>query len=370
MKILMIVTWYGDKKDKFTGNFHTDMAKALLARNDVAIYFPFDRNANEQFSCEIEDGILVFRGSIMSRVIKKYVKIKNDFENIQKIFNPDVIHAHVCQGAGVIAMYLRMIFNIPYIITEHAPVEMITWGIKSKIKYWLVTKHSQANIAVSPDLRDKLNCIFKRSNFIYINNGVNDPLPMIKTSIFECEENVINCSVIGGLYSKDIKGLQYLLPAMQRIVKDGYRVTLHVCGGGKYLDYFKQYAVDLNISDNIMFHGMCDKETLYEIVNNCDFNISASLFESAGVAVEEACLLGKPQVITNSGGANSLIPDKFAIKTGKSSVDELYKGIKEMLVKFPEYNQEEIREYGLKEFLMEQSCYQYENIYAFVVHNR
>ena len=364
MKILMIVTWYGDNKnDKVSGNFHTDMAKALSKHNDVAIYFPFDNTIKTSISYEYEDDILVFRGKKSNGIFDKLKKTKSDFEIIKKVFSPDIIHAQVCLGAGEIALYIRLLYGVPYLITEHAPIEVMDLCFKRKLKYKIITKLSKKNVAVSPNLRDRLNNLMGKDRFMYICNGVNDPLSIVKNEKIYINKVYINCSIVAALYSKDIKGLQFLLPAIQRIVNEGIKIRLHICGGGTYLDYYKRMAVCLGIIDNIIFYGMCDKYKVYSIIGACDFNISASLFESAGVAVEEACLLGKPQVITNSGGANSLIPDSFAVKTDRSSVDELYLGIKKMLTKFNNYDNDVIRSYGISEFLMEDSCKKYECLY-------
>lgn len=368
----MIVTWYSANiNDKFTGNCHTDVAKELAKNNEVAIYFPFDASIEDQFKYGIEDGVLVFRGKFTQGTIHKLIKVKRDFEKIREIFSPDIIHAHVGMQAGEIAMFIKKLYNIPYILTEHAPIEMMDFHIRSKIKYNFITQNSDANIAVSPNLRDRLNQIYKNSKFIYINNGVNDPLTIIENDIRKKEKDgVINCSLVGALYSKEIKGLQYLLPAMKMLIQENINIYLHICGGGAYLEYYKQLAEQLGIVENIIFYGMCDKKKLYKIVSDCNFNISASLYESAGIAVEEACLLGKPQVITNSGGANSLIPDQYAIKVGKSSIAELYKGIKKMIYTYKNFDNKEIRKYGVNEFLMDKSCQKYMELYEMVVSKR
>ncbi len=369
MRILMVVTWYGEKKkDKFTGNFHTDMAKAMMPENETAIYFPFDCWIDENFSSDHEDGVLVFRSKNTIGHLKRYAQVKDDFKRICQSFRPDIIHAHVCTGAGEVALIINKISDIPFVVTEHMPIEMMSFSFKSKLKYRLITSSSCGNVAVSPNLRDRLNAIYKNSHYQYINNGVYDPERYLKDANTQpISGDWINCALVGAFYSKDIKGLQFLLPTMERLVREGEKIRLHVCGGGAYLDYFIKMAENLKLTDHVIFYGMCEKEKVYEIMSRMDFMISASLYESAGIVTEEACLLGKPQVITNSGGANSLIPDQYAVKVGKSSIDELYKGIKKMMSVYEIYDRHKIRDYGKRHFLMEQSCKQYIDLYNSVL---
>lgn len=371
MRILMIVTWYGQKnKDKFTGNFHRDLAKKIGEKHEVAIYFPFDNDIKEDFEYDYENNILVFRSKPSSSLFGKIKKIKKDFGIIQLKFKPELIHAHVTNAAGSIAMIINKIFRIPYIITEHMPIEMMRFNLFGKMYYRVITNCSMRNIAVSPDLRDKLNEIYKKSDFIYINNGVNDPIEILKNqNKMYRKSDYVNCALVGALYAKDIKGLQILLPAIKKIISEGTEIHLHICGGGKYLEYYENFTKKLKIEQNVTFYGMCEREMVFDIMKQMDFMISASLFESAGVSVEEACMLGKPQVITKSGGANSLIPDEFAIKVEKGSVEGLYTGIKKMICIYKKYDAEKIREYGLKEFSMHKVCEDYIRIYKEIVKN-
>lgn len=367
MKILLIVTWFGKKNgDKVTGNFHLDYAKNVSQKCEVAIYYPFDNDISSEFEYGYEDGILVFRGKSGARFNNNMKKWISDYKIIEKIYKTDVIHSNVVSGAGVVASVLKVRFGIPFIVTEHSPKELINCSFRGKTVYKLITGMSRKNIAVSPFQRDCLNRVFK-CGFVYINNGVKDPMGLITFQEKFYIQNRINIACVCALYSKEIKGLQYLLPAVKRISDEGKCIHLHICGGGEYLDYFKKLSKELNVDDIVTFYGMCDKEKLYSILNQMDFAVSSSLYESAGVAVEEACMLGLPQVITNSGGANSLIPDEYAIKVGKSSVNELYLGIKKMINKYMNYDRRLIREYGLREFNIEEVCNKYVSIYKSVI---
>lgn len=366
MNILMVVTWYGEKgKDFFTGNFHYELAKALQKSHNVAIYFPFD-NVNEKgVRYEEEGGILTFRNNIGATKFNRMVNIYADIKKIKAIYEPDIIHAHVANGAGLVALFAKKIFRIPYVLTEHAPIEMMNFSKKGKLKTSFILSNSKANIAVSTDLRDKLNKIYKKANFSCIYNGVIDPYLIMSQNVDNYRvENCVNAVIMCGLYSKTIKGLQYLLPAIEMVNKSSKKVHLHICGGGNYLEYFIDMSKKIGIENDVTFYGMCDKPLMYSILNQMDFAISASLYESAGVSVEESCMMGKPMVVTKSGGANSLIPDVYSIKIEVGSEKALCNALNTMIDTYKNYDSEEMKNYGFSNFEMEKICQKYEKIYS------
>ena len=54
---------------------------------------------------------------LYKKAIKKY---------IEKFGQPDCLHVHVAWKAGMVAMWVKRKYNIPYVITEH-------WGIYNDV---------------------------------------------------------------------------------------------------------------------------------------------------------------------------------------------------------------------------------------------
>ena len=173
----------------------------------------------------------------------------------------------------------------------------------------------------------------------------------------------LNCGIIAAFYDKTVKGYQYLLPAIKILIEKGYNINLHICGGGQYLDYYKKMAIDLGIENNCIFYGQIEKNQVYYIISKMDFIISASIFESAGISVEEAMLLGKPLVVTRSGGASSLVNNKTAIVVDTKSTDALVKGIQNMIEKRKLFNSKEIKNYAINNFSIQTVTNQYLHLY-------
>ena len=370
MNILHIVTWYSGyhESEIRSGIFHYEQVKSLQNTCNVAIWFPFDETIDNSFSCEIEWDVLTFRSKTQHNAVRQVLSAIKIFKKIRKQFKPDLIHAHVASQAGLIAYSISRFFSIPFIVTEHSPVEMMYLDSKkSLIKNKLVFRASKTNICVSNDLTKKLSCLFPHLQFKTIYNGVIDPKKILLNNRIKQirEENCFNAAIVANFYDKEIKGFQFLLPAIQRINSLSERkIILHICGDGQFLDFYVEKAKELGIMNFCRFYGHCSKLKVYEIVSQMDFGISASLFESAGVSIEEMLLLGKPVVVTKSGGANSLVSENEAIVVDKGSTDALFTGIKEMISKLESYNSSIIREDALSRFEINNISRQYASIYA------
>ncbi|MCF0186131.1 MAG: glycosyltransferase family 4 protein [Bacteroidaceae bacterium] len=355
MKILMVVNWYTTKgKDcPDAGKFHLEQSLDLIKNGcEVAIFYPFDRELKGESSAEEEWGVLTYRNRYSDSFLPVFDKsIKQAFDRIVREFQPDVIHAHCGIHAGSVCVYPSKKYGIPLMITEHLPMEMARVDKLNKSHF--IAKYaygnSKANVCVSDDLSSRLSQVFKKVSFEVIYNGIICPEVTENQDKYRVPDRV-NAVVVAVLYDKDIKGLQYLLPAVRELKDQGKDLVLHHVGGGTYLEHFKALAKELDIEDNVVFHGLCDRETVYEIVNDMDFFVSASLFESAGVAAEEAMLLGKPVLGTNSGGVNSLVPEKAGMIVEKGSTEALQEGLKTMMESLDSFDRNWIKDYAKENF--------------------
>lgn len=366
MNVLFIPTWYSahDAEVMQAGVFHYEQAMALKKYCNVVLYYPFDRTLDRPFLKAEERGLVTYRRRMRANVAARFADYVRDFRQIRKDTKIDIIHAHVGSEAGLIGVVLGKLFHIPVVITEHNPIELSNLDSKkSWLKNQLAYKNSDANVCVSRDSMERLQKYFPECKFSVIYNGIIDPQNTAGDGVCYRREGVTNCCIVAAFYSKEIKGYQYLLPAVSELVRAGEKLVLHICGGGDYLAYYQQIAKDLGIEDNCVFYGQCDREKVYGIMRQMDFSISASIFECSGVSVQEAMLLGKPLVVTRSGGANSLVTEETAIVVDRESVSALVGGISEMIARKAEFDSEKIRAYAYHHFEIDQVSRRYMDLY-------
>lgn len=370
MKVLMIPTWYsGHGEVMSAGIFHYEQSMALQEYCDTALYFPFDTTLAGGFMRDVENGLLTFRRKQSRLRVFKYMLYVMDFLKIRSRFAPDIIHAHVASEAGRIAVLLGRLFRIPVVITEHNPVELAGLDkARNRKRCAIAYKNSSANVCVSHHSKQSFEAFFPNSNFCVIFNGIVDPSKVMFEKCQYAQEGFVNCCIVAAFYSRDIKGYQYLLPAIKELADEGMKIKLHICGDGTYMEEYVQMAKNLGIEDYCIFYGHCNREKIYSIESQMDFCISASVFESAGVAVQEAMLLGKPLVVTKSGGANSLVTKDTAIVVDKESTSALVDGIHQMVGQLDDFDRDLIREYAYKNFEINQVSQRYMELYTEVLH--
>lgn len=379
MKVLMVVSWYSPKNAEVmsAGVFHYEQSMALKPYCDTALYYPYDETLPSKFEKSEEKGLLTYRRKLSKVKIPKMslaVQILNiilDLKKICKDFKPDVIHAHCAIPAGFAVTLFGKLYGIPVVITEHNPIEHFALNkklVKSQVNF--AYSNSKANICVSNDSMNKMKSNFKDCDFRVIYNGIYSPEAIGNDGIKYRVDGKINCCIVAAFYSKDIKGYQYLIPAISKLKKQGMPIVLHIVGGGDYFDYYVNMAKELDVEDCIIFYGNCEKKKVYSLVSQMDFNISASIYECSGVSVEEALLLGRPMLVTRSGGANSLVNDKVAIVVDRGSTEALADGIAKMVEMLPQFNEKEIYKYAFENFEIDQVSQKYMKLYNSILEKK
>lgn len=372
MRVLMVASWYGSRDEEVlsAGVFHYEQSMALKKYCDTALYFPFDTTLDCEFSAGEERGLQTYRRRLRRSKIPKMegvreiLQIVSDLKKICKEWKPDVIHAHCVMPAGRAAVIFGKLYGYPVVITEHNPMEMLhleQFWTRKQAEF--IYSNSSANVCVSGNSMERLQQVFQDVKYRVIYNGIVDPRTVISGSEKYAREGWINCAIVAAFYNKEVKGYQYLLPAIAKLRSEGMPILLHICGGGDYFDYYKNMARDLEIEDACVFYGSCTREKVYDIVSRMDFNISSSIYECSGVSVEEAQLLGKPMLVTRSGGANSLVTEETAIVVDRGSVDALAEGIREMVKKCGQFDSEKIRGYAYENFEIDQVSQRYMQLY-------
>jgi len=360
MKILMMPTWYINEHEKTIGIMHNELYLELASRCETAVFVTSDCEIAENDCVKrIENGLLTYR---ICPKRKKFKRIEAVFKEILKEFRPDLIHGHAVVGAGRYATYLGRKYHIPVMISEHSAIESF-WD-NYKLRFWAhyIYRFCTKITCVSEDLAGKLKKKFPGLTFHVIYNGI-----VVPDDKFVCVEREkdkeIHVCLTAALYDKEIKGIQNLIPAVAALRKEGVPIVLHIVGEGTYLDYFRQMAADCGIKESCIFHGAQNRENTYRIMSHMDFIISASMIESFGCSIAEALMIGKPVLVTNSGGPESFVQEDCGIIVEKGKSESLIQGIKVMIEKLDRFDREKISRYAYHKFNLPHIAQQYMELY-------
>ena len=254
-------------------------------------------------------------------------------------------------NAGLLALYLKKHYGIPYVVTEHssayATCRMGPFRIR---RARVIARGAKKRFAVSNSLAEILKNRLGSSsgNWIEIPNSVNHlytkrPLRHRKKN----EDQFVFVS-IGMLRRK--KGVHYLISAFSRAFHGDLYVRLVIGGSGREMHKLKSLAKKLRVEKQVRFLGLLDRTEALKTVVDADAFVSASLFETFGVALVEALMLGKPVIATRCGGPESIVTSDNGILVPPGDVDALAKSMMSLKRNYHHFDPTRIREDCINRF--------------------
>ena len=118
-------------------------------------------------------------------------------------------------------------------------------------------------------------------------------------------QNVKILFTLGWLIER--KGFNYLIEAMDIILKERKNVFCFIGGSGKLKDKLQSQINDLKLEKYVKLIGFIPDEALSLWMNACDIFVLPSLSESFGVVLIEAMACGKPVISTYNGGSEEVV---------------------------------------------------------------
>jgi len=110
---------------------------------------------------------------------------------------------------------------------------------------------------------------------------------------------------LGGLFKR--KGFDFLIKAMNKVVKESPDARLHIVGDGPQRGSLMKLAKELNLEKHVIFHGFIPLRKVPEFYRMCRVMCSPSLSESFGRVIIEAMASGRPVIATGTIGARGII---------------------------------------------------------------
>lgn len=353
MKILVIPAYYGFGRKKpgassGTGIFFKDQAAALAEfGHDVSLlHLHFDAEEGIEIE-EVHDAgvrcIYIHARPLKVPVNLLYRIALTTWTYGRKLAanRPDIIHAHSYR-AGLFARTISMLWNVPYVITEHSST------IKGSLpSYWRLVARwsfSGANrvMAVSGGLAAAMRRYTHREIRV-IPNLVRDEFfdTPLRTHFREPAEPFRFLSVG---YASPNKGWDILIPAFADLRSRGHNATLRLCGGGEGTDVLRGLAEQLNLTDHIHFTGKVSHQAVKDFMDSCDCHVQASRLETFGIVNIEALALGKPIIMTATDAAGEIVNDRNGLVVPTLNASKLAEAMETLINEWSRYDPQIIRE--------------------------
>jgi teichuronic acid biosynthesis glycosyltransferase TuaC len=297
-----------------------------------------------------------------------YWSIRQQVDRLREEFPFDLVHANFGYPDGVVAAKLAARYNVPFIITEHA--SWIPWmNDYPQVRRQAVWAASRCayHIAVSNFARQTIaHFTGETKKLCIVPNGVD-------TNVFKPlgvgEQKNPNQILYVGLM-RHVKGIDVLLHALSRLVKQQPELKLILVGGGVYRDYQTQVsalhrlAQELGIAKNVEFAGIKTPDEVARYMRESALLVLPSRKETFGAVLIEALACGTPIVATKCGGPEDIVNERVGRLVEKEDAGALANAIADVITERQNFDPNELRDYVLNNFAWQQIARQTFDLYS------
>lgn len=283
----------------------------------------------------------------------------------------DLVHVNILSRTAVPAIVLKFLKGVPYIITEHwsryLPGNNTYKGFLRKMFTKFIVTHASAVTAVSHVLRKgMIDRGLKNKNFQVIPNTVNTDLfvPSGKPSV-SGKKRILH---ISGFDDK-VKNTSAILRIIARISQTRTDFECHFIGGREpFREQAEQYALELGILDKfVFFDGRLRNRDLAKAIQESDFLLMFSNYESFCTVIIESLSCGKPVLTSAAGGIPEFFTAGSGIMTGVGDENACLRQLHFMLDHYQDYDCHKMREYVLERFSYGVVGRQYYDLYESII---
>ena len=140
------------------------------------------------------------------------------------------------------------------------------------------------------------------------------------------DENVINFVTVTRLVEQ--KAIDRLIKVHKKLIDNGYYHKIYVIGDGPEREKLENLVKANDIDETFLLLGK--KENPYPYIKNATYFCLLSKFEGYGMVIEEAKILNKPIIITDTAAREALVNYKNS-KILNNTEEGIYNGLKKAI---------------------------------------
>ena len=234
---------------------------------------------------------------------------------------PDVVQLNVIQKQGLLALWLKKRYGIPYVIVEHWSGYLPENGmfkrlsaIKKRI-YRRIAAQAEQVLCVSQRLQQAMqDCGIRAQQWGLIDNVVDGFFyePRVKS-----QESRVKTLLHVSCFDERAKNVKGLLRAAKMLSEKRQDWKLVLVGTGVDYTDVRAYADTLDIPEGLLeWTGELTPSEVAERMHEADALVLSSRYETYGVVLAEAAAAGLPILSTPVGiaenVANLIVPQEIA----------------------------------------------------------
>lgn len=321
------------------GNASANLARQIVQRgHDVTVLTSrFGSLQKEEF----EEGVRIIRVPALRRRLDRSGALEQTVFMLTAFFwsipiirkiKPDVMLAFFGVPSGAVALGLKALFGIPYLVSLRGgdvpgfrPYDFALYHRLIGPLLHVVWHNAAAVVANSNGLHGLAQTFDRKVSIDVIPNGVNAASFTPTTRQWESAQLLIVGRVV---YQK---GIDLLLEALAGM--DQLDWHLSVAGDGPQRETLEEYARSLGIENRIKFLGWQSKSALVDCYRQANLFVYPSRHEGMPNVVLEAMASGLPVIATEIAGNEELvIPGETGLLIPPENIEKLRAAIRELIL--------------------------------------
>jgi len=352
-KILWLVSWYPNKYDAFDGDFIQRHAMGAAMHDDIHVIFVKQHEAQNAIQKEsdekegfTEEIIYLPKNNAALSKVKNHSHWKKAYRDAVCSYietcRPSVIHVHIPWKVGLIGMWAKKKFHIPYIITEHWGIynNVVEDNIHTKsfvILYILkrIYKEASAFVSVSKYLGEGVNETLLKKEYSVIPNVVDRSL------FFPVNEKHSRFTFLHVSNMVPLKNVEGILEAFSQFLQAGADAQMILIGNRDH--QYEQLADKLELlGTSVFFKGEIPYAEVAKEMQRSHVFILNSNIENSPCVIGEALCCGLPVIATNAGGVPELVHHQNGLLISSKDEKALEDAMMQVYRNYDRYKPDEI----------------------------
>jgi glycosyltransferase involved in cell wall biosynthesis len=378
-KIIWLCSWYPNKYDAFDGDFIQRHARAAALYNDIFVIHVRPGTENDSLKTEditserrLTEKIIYYKQSksIFSKFINHYRYIHFFRTAVRKYIiengKPDAVHAHVPVKAGIVAQWIKRVYKIPFVVSEHWWIynELVKENYRQRNLFFKRITEKTIDkaavfLSVSKFLGDAVNKFVLPKQYRVIPNVVNTELFYLN----ESGDNTFRFIHVSNMVP--LKNVESILQAAFNLYRSGCVFELVLIGNKD--DKYPMYADKIGLPAGIVkFLGEIPyKNVAGELQKSNSFIINCKT-ETFCCAAAEALCCGLPVIAADAGALPELVNNENGILIKTDKIEELTEAMKKMMDNYNNFNRKKIAEDAKSKFNYSAVGKKFDEIYSVI----
>lgn len=335
LNILWLCSWYPNDTNPYDGDFIQRHAEAVSQNHSIDVLYVHKHIGPEPTPAYTK---MIRNEKLTEHIITNHVKRDHWFYHLLGLLNfflihlrfirlhgrPALIHVQIPIKAGIVALFYKWVYKVPYLVTEHYGIYNAFSDDHFKSRHFffryatrLVFKYANVLTTVSDSLGEDINHWVVQKTYTVIPNVVDTQLfaytePLPKTSFrFIHISNMIPLKNVGGI-----------IEATERLWQERQDFSMKFVG--RIEEEFYQLAQSKQLLNKVVFFdGEIPYKQVASAMKESDALIIFSDTESQSCVVLESLCCGRPAIVTNVGGVKELIHAANGYKVNVRDTDDL-----------------------------------------------